>query len=297
MGGIGMAGLSTTRSWINYSPEDLEYHYNPRATNPDSERYGEVRAGINQQGLEWPGRKADIAYSAGGLENLDIYLPANSDGPHPVHIFIHGGYWRSREKEDFGFIGAALANQGLLAVVINYPLCPAVTLDDVVASTREAFTWVCNNIADHGGDPSRITISGHSAGAHLGAAIIAHDWPADCLGDGILQGAVLVSGIYDPAPAQHLSISSEIGLTPEIAARQNFANKAPKLKCPVTVIVGGGEPAGWIDQSADYAGCIRSAGFAMEYIVSGKENHFSIQDQFCDTNSDVLSSIMKSSKV
>jgi arylformamidase len=287
---------SATRSWTDYSPEDLEYHYNPRAAVPDSERYGEARTGINQQGLEWPGRKADIAYGTGDLEKLDIYLPAKGDAPHPVHIFIHGGYWRSREKEDFGFIGAALASQGLLAVVIDYPLCPVVTLDEVVASTRAAFAWVCNSIADHDGDPSRITISGHSAGGHLGAAIIAHDWPAGFLGDGTLQGAVLVSGIYDPAPAQDLSISSEIGITPEIAARQNFANKAPELKCPVTVIVGGGEPAGWIDQSADYAGFIRSAGIATEYIVSGKENHFSIQDQFCDPGSDVLASIMKLSK-
>ncbi len=282
----------TSTPWQSYAADELERHYNPRAATPNSEHYGEARAGINAAGLAYAGRSADIAYGEGPLRNLDVYRPATGTGPFPVHVFIHGGYWRSREKEEFAFIGKALADQGLLGVVINYPLCPAVTLDEVVASNRAAFAWTYRNIAEHGGDPARITLSGHSAGAHLGAAIIAHDW-SDLGAARPLKGAVLVSGIFDPHPTQHISVNAEIGITPEIAARQNYLAHAPRLDCPIHVIVGGGEPAGWIDQSADYARHIKAAGLPTAYTVSGSENHFSIQDQFHDPQADVLKAILK----
>ena len=243
-------------------------------------------------------RLADVAYGPAPLENMDIYSPSTKSGPHPVHIFIHGGYWRSREKEDFAFIGGAMARAGLMAVVINYPLCkpdalPPITLDEVVASNIRAFKWVQENIADHGGDPARITLSGHSAGGHLGAAIIAHDWSTEKFGAEPLKGAVLVSGIYDPHPTQHITVNAEIGITPELAERHNVISNPPRLKCPVHVIVGGGEPAGWIAQSADYARHIRDHGLPIDYTVTGTENHFSIQDQFTDPAADVLGGILK----
>lgn len=285
--------FGTARKWTDFASDGLEQHYNPRVATPDSERYGAARAGINTQGLAWPGRQADIAYGDGDLMDLDIYVPSGGAGSHPVHFYIHGGYWRSRAKEDFGFIGASLAKQGLLAVVINYPLCPAVTLDEVVAGTCRAFGWVAGNIATYGGDPARITLSGHSAGAHLGAAVIAHDWQAGGLSERPLQGAVLISGIYDPAPTQHISVNAEIGITPELAQRHNYAAQPPRIDCPVHVIVGGGEPEGWIAQSTDYANHMAAAGRDVAYTVSGSENHFSIQDQYLDPASDTLSAILE----
>jgi arylformamidase len=285
-----------TKSWTAYEGDALEYNFNPRASVPNSDDYGAARAGINAAGLAWPGRKT-LVYGDDDLMDLDIYPPATGAGPHPVHIFIHGGYWRSREKEDFGFIGAGMAKAGLLAVVINYPLCPVVTLDVVVDANRAAFAWVCRNIAEHGGDPDNITVSGHSAGGHLGAAIIAHDWSGAGLGDQPLKGAVLVSGVFDPAPAARLSFKHELALTPEIVERQNYLTKPPRLDCPVHVIVGGGEPEGWIAQSADYANHIAAAGIATAYTETGEENHFSIQDQFADPEADVLGAILQQAGV
>jgi arylformamidase len=281
-----------TKPWTSYEGDALEYNFNPRASVPNSDDYGAAREGSNTAGLAWPGRKT-LAYGDGNLMNLDIYPPSSGEGAYPVHIFIHGGYWRSREKENFGFIGAAMAKAGLLTVVINYPLCPVVTLDAVVDANIAAIEWVSRNIAGHGGDADNITISGHSAGGHLGAAIIAHDWSGKELSYQLLKGAVLVSGIYDPTPAQYLKIKDELALTPEIVARHNYLTKPPQLNCPVHVIVGGGEPEGWIAQSADYANHIATAGIATEYTETGKENHYSIQDQFADPKADVLAAILR----
>jgi len=283
-----------TKPWTSYPLDELERHYNPRADVPDAaERYDARRADANAAGLAWPGRLTDIAYGDGPLEKLDIYPPSRGAGPAPVHLFIHGGYWRARDKTNFAYLAAALARQGLMVVVINYPLCPAVTLDEVVGSVRDAFAWTVRSIANHGGDPNRITMSGHSAGGHLGAAILAHDWSSKGLGSQPLKGAVLVSGIYDPAPTQHISVNAEIGITPEIAERQNYARLAPKLRCPVHVIVGGGEPKGWIDQSVEYARHIRAAGMETELTITGQDNHFSIMDQFTDANADVMRAILR----
>lgn len=287
-----------TKPWHAYTAHEIEQNYNPRAAVPDSDRYGAARVDDNTAALAAKNRLADIAYGGAPLENLDIYAPTNGTAPYRVHVFIHGGYWRSREKEDFAFIGLSLADAGLMAVVINYPLCkptaiPPITLDDVVASNLAAFDWIYRNIAAYGGDPDSITLSGHSAGGHLGAAIIAHDWSASGLGEQPLKGAVLVSGVFDPHPTQHISVNAEIGITPALAERYNYSAHAPKLKCPVHVIVGGGEPTGWIAQSADYAKHLKAASLAVDYTVSGSENHFSIQDQFTDPAADVLAAILK----
>ena len=282
-----------TKNWTDFAPDELEGQYNPRATGVDIESYDKARTDINAAGLASSNRISDIAYGDAPLMDMDIYKPSGGAGPYPVHIYIHGGYWRARKKENFGFIGASLANRGLLTVVINYPLCPVVTLDTVVASVRDAFAWVVSNIAEHGGDPSRITVSGHSAGAHLGAAIIAEDWPARGLEGQLLQGAVLISGVYDPTPTQHLKVNEEIGITAELAERHNYSSHKPKLRCPVHVIVGGAEPEGWIGLSADYARHVRDAGMDVAYKVSPGDNHFSLQDQYVTEGSDILRAIDK----
>ena len=277
----------------DYSSDELEIHFNPRAANPDVEQYSLARSGVNRQALAWPGRTSDIAYGPAPLMTLDVYPPLEIQSPQPVQVYLHGGYWRSRDKEEFAFIGAAMAKAGLLAVVMNYPLCPAVTLDAVVDASRTGFEWIYGNIAAYGGSPDRIALSGHSAGAHLAAAIIAHDWTQHGLPANPLRGAVLVSGIYDPAPARYTTVNADLHLTPELAERYNYLHHQPIVECPVHVIVGGGEPAGWIAQSAEYAAHMEAAGLPTQYMQSGSENHFSLLDQYRDPTSDTFSAILE----
>lgn len=281
-----------TRPWHAIAPEDMEAHFNPRAIIPDVEGYGRRREGVNEQARNWPGRIADISYGDTDRKVLDIYPPKDALGPLPVHLFIHGGFWRSRSKDEFPYVGQALAEQGFLTVVITYPLCPEADLDAVVEGTRQAFQWVAENIADYGGDPARISISGHSAGAHLGAAILAEDWAARGLPDVHIENAVLISGIYDPEPARHTTVMAEINLTDDLIARHDYTTHAPRVKCPVTVIAGGGEPRGWISQSEVYAERLRRAGYDVTYFESGQDNHFDLQNQYLDPESDIMTAIL-----
>ena len=112
----------------------------------------------------------DVPYGAGPLETLDVFpasMPRSAKTAAPVMVFVHGGYWRSLDKADHSFVAPAFTRQGVCVVVINYALCPAVTVSDICLQTAQALAWVWRNIAQHGGDPSRVTVVGHSAGGHL----------------------------------------------------------------------------------------------------------------------------------
>lgn len=276
--------------WLDLTQEEHEYQYNPQHTVPDFALYRARRDPANQAALTGLKRIADQAYGPHRLDTVDIYPAARANAP--VHLYFHGGYWRAQDKSNFAFLAAPLTAAGICTVVVNYPLCPEVTLDDVVRSARESIAWTAREIAAHGGDPGQITISGHSAGAHLCAAALATDWTAHNLPADLIKGAVLISGIYDPAPAVRTSVNTEIRLTPEIIARNDFERQPLRVKCPTWIIAGGLEPWQFIDQSFRYAHHLHREGADPGVIVSPGYNHFDIIDQYMHPDSDVMRSIM-----
>jgi len=277
--------------WEGLSTEEHEFHYNPQHAVPDFAVYRARREAPNEAALRDLKRIADVAYGQHRLDTVDIY-PAPADTGAPVHIYFHGGYWRAQDKSNFAFLAAPLTAAGICTVVVNYPLCPEVTLDQVVASARESIAWTARHIVEHGGDPKRITISGHSAGAHLCAAALATDWSSYGLAADLIQGAVLISGIFDPAPAVRTSVNAELRLTPDIIARNDFERQPTRVICPTWIIAGGREPWQFIDQSFRYAHHLHRQGGDPGVIVSPGYHHFDILDQYLEPHSDVMRSIM-----
>ena len=192
----------------------------------------------------------------------------------------------------FAFVAGMLAPRGVTTVIANYELCPASTLDGVVGSAVAAVEWVHRNIARHGGDAGAITLSGHSAGAHLIAEILATDWPARGIDAAVFKGAVLVSGIFDPAPAIATSVNAELRLTPEIAARHDVERRPVLVDCPVHLFAGGLEPWQWIDQTFRYSHHLRRCGRDPQVHVLPGHNHFSILDGFMDAESPIGSTLV-----
>ena len=180
------------------------------------------RRGAN--GARWSSRRS---LRRGPLHKIDIF-PAPGTSNAPVHVFFHGGYWRAQDKANFAHVAKTLVAEGICAAIANYDLCPAVTLDGTVESALHAIAWTWRHAREYGGDPDRLTLSGHSAGAHLCAMALAHDWPAAGLPADVIKGAVPVSGIFDPEPAMHTTVNAEIGLTEEIARRNDALRLPPK---------------------------------------------------------------------
>lgn len=114
------------------------------------------------------------AYGADARQKLDIFIPNASAKNTDVVLFIYGGRWQFGSKEEYRFVADGLAEQGFITVIPDYRLYPQVDWRDFIADTAAAYHWVETNIEKYGGNPRRIFIMGHSAGAHI-AAMVALD--------------------------------------------------------------------------------------------------------------------------
>ena len=146
--------------------------------------------------------KADISYSSHSRHKLDIYRPSNPPATAPVVVFFYGGNWNSGERADYLFAGEALAAKGYVAVLPDYRLYPEVRYPDFLTDCAAAVRWVFDNIAKFGGDPQRIFLMGHSAGAY-NAAMLALN-PAYLRAAGVdarrVRGLIGLAGPYDFLP-------------------------------------------------------------------------------------------------
>ena len=171
----------------------------------------------------------DVPYGDGAGETLDIFpapvaVSASSfaSAPAPVLVFIHGGYWRTLDKADHSFIAPSFTTDGVMVVVPNYALCPAVGIEHIVLQMARAVAWVWQHAAEHGGDPSRIALVGHSAGGHLASMLLSCRWKQvdERLPAQPLTGALSISGLYDLEPLRHTPfLQADLKLTPASVAR------------------------------------------------------------------------------
>jgi arylformamidase len=274
--------------WTSLSEEEHEFQYNPQRAFPNFADYQAQRAPANAAARANLTSHLDIPYGDHPLRRVDVYPAAASADRAPVHVFFHGGYWRAQDKENFAFVAKALVARGVTTVVANYELCPASTLDGVVDSALAAVAWTCRAIAEFGADPTRITLSGHSAGAHLCAEVLAADWRSRGVDPACFRGAVLISGIFDPEPAIRTTVNAQLNLDPEIASRHNLEVRPPLVDCPAWILAGGREPWLWIDQSYRYAHHLHRHGRDPEVHVLPGWNHFDIVAQYMDEGSPIL---------
>jgi acetyl esterase/lipase len=144
----------------------------------------------------------DIAYGPDPRNRLDVYMPANRPEKAPVIVFFYGGNWNSGSRGDYLFAGEAFASQGFVAVVADYRLYPQVKFPEFIYDSAQAFAWAHKNIAHYGGDPQRMFLAGHSAGAY-NAAMLAYN-PDYLKGVGIdlsaVKGFIGLAGPYDFLP-------------------------------------------------------------------------------------------------
>lgn len=131
---------------------------------------------------------------------LDVYRPAASDvSPAPVVVFFHGGSWRTGRPEDYRFVGRRLADAGALVVVADYRKAPLPTFPGFMADAASAVRWARDHARSYGGDPARVYVLGHSAGAQI-AGLLATDGrylKAEGLAPRDLAGAIGLAGPYD----------------------------------------------------------------------------------------------------
>ncbi len=202
----------------------------------------------------------DLPYADGDRKRLDIYGPNEIMSPAPVVMFIYGGAWRQGRKEDYQFIGKALAANGFVVVIPDYRLYPEVTYPDFLEDNAQAVKWIEDNIKDYGGDTSRFFLAGHSAGAY-GAVMLGLE--KSFLKDyGVtmpIKGIAALSGPYDFYPFEYDEVRNVFGQNDNPQGTQPINLVAPD-RPPMFVASGISDPIVRVQNSQHFAKKMRAAG-------------------------------------
>ncbi len=263
---------------------DYEVEYNNRARVPEHpqifarwQRDGAAyRAEASAEGRAEIGLK----YGPSARQTIDLFTPKGGAGNAPLALFIHGGYWRSLEPSSFSQMARGMNGRGVTVAVSGYDLCPQVTIGDIIRQTQAACLYLWNKLG------RRIMVSGHSAGGHLAACMLATDWktldagaPAD-----LVPAAYAISGLYDLTVLLHLATNADFNLDDAEARRISpVLWPAPKGKV-VDAVVGGIESSEFLRQSRIIVDAWKAGNETRYEAIPGK-NHFDVCDAMTDPNS------------
>ena len=274
-----------------FRQDEMEYQYNPRVSVPEYPQLAKVRSEQARKVRDSAKSWLNVPYGSSPRETLDIYAADRAGGP--VLIYIHGGYWRSGSKEDNCNFVPVFTQRGATVVLVEYDLCPQVTVSDIVRETRSAIAWVYRNVIRYGGDPSRLYLSGHSAGGHLTAMALAYEWEKEGLPKDLIKGAVTTSGVYDLDMVRRISVQEQVRLTSEQAGENSPFIHPPLPICPVIVAVGGAEPKGWQQMSEDFFKLCEERGMACEYLIVPGANHYTMSEHLTDPDSPLTRAMLR----
>lgn len=276
-----------------YDREALDREYDNRRKVADSAtwlaRYAETSARAR---AELPCRR-DVKYGVGPGETLDIF-PARVTRPAPIHVFIHGGYWHRLDKSDFSFVARAFHAAGAAVVVINYALIPTVDMDELVRQCRASIAWVWDHARSFDGDPERIFVSGHSAGGHLVAMLMATDWTSLAgLPRDVIKAGCGISGLYDLEPIRLCYLNDVLKLSEEDARRHSPLLLAPVSRRPLLLALGALEGPEYHRQTDDLARAWRGHRVPVEVMDMAEHHHFSIVAELVDPASPLSRALLR----
>lgn len=258
-----------------FSQNELEQEYSPSSMiggdlTPYVQSYAALSA-LHRAQMEC---RENLAYGDTPAQVLDFF-PAKGAGA-PLHVFVHGGYWQALSQGDSAMMAPALIEAEQSFATLNYTLAPDARIGDMITECRTALLWLAAHAPDLGFDPSRITLSGHSAGAHLVSMVMATS--ADALSRAGLRvrDVILISGVYDLEPIRLTSANEPLQLTPvevhDLSPILHLPAPGPRYR----VTVAERDTPEFIRQSRDYAELLRKGGHSVSFDLQVGLHHFDI---------------------
>lgn len=242
-----MSAAMPLRSSPVLTPEEVERGYNNRAAVPEHPQWFERWARESDAARGKLRHRLDVRYGPNPKETLDLFVPEGA--ARGTFVFIHGGYWRALDKHEHAFVAPPFVDAGYAVAVLNYDLCPDVSIAAIVEECRRAIVWLVREGPTLGLAPAPMVVSGHSAGGHLAAMLHATDWSALGLSRHPISGGVSLSGVHDLEPLVLFSFNTDFRLDRDEAARLSPIHLRPTTAAPFLVAVGAGETSEFLRQS------------------------------------------------
>jgi arylformamidase len=258
---------------------DYEVEYNNRARVPE---HPALIAGWARDAAAYREKHAPraISYGTGARHVIDLF-PGDGDGP--IVVFIHGGYWQALDGSSFSHLARGLNAHGLSVAIPSYDLCPNVTVKEIIAEIRMA----SRELAQLG---QRLVISGHSAGGHLAACMLATNWTAfdASLPSDLVIAAYAISGLFDLGPLVDTSINKALGLDQATARAASPMFWRPPARGSLDAAVGEAESAEYFRQSRTIVDLWGKAGVATRFGTVSGANHFTAIAPLTDPHSPMV---------
>jgi arylformamidase len=258
---------------------DYEAEYNNRARVPENPA---LMAGWARDAAAYRQQNAprQMRYGSSSRNTIDFFT---GDGQGPIVVFIHGGYWQALDGSSFSHCARGLNAHGVDVAVPSYDLCPQVGVDTIIQGMRDAVRQLAKF-----GRP--LVISGHSAGGHLAACLVATDWPAvdASLGKNIVIAAYAISGLFDLVPLVETSINNALRLDAASARALSPLFWTPPAHGTLDAVVGEAESAEYHRQSRSIAETWGAAGVATRSGIVAGANHFTAIAPLADADSPMV---------
>jgi arylformamidase len=274
---------------------DYEVEYNNRARVPDHpqifERWTREGAAYRDEATKEGRAEIGLKYGPSPRQTIDLFKPRGG-GNGPLALFIHGGYWRSLEPASFSQTARGMNAHGVTVAVSGYDLSPQVSIGQIIEQTQAACLYLWKKLG------RRIMVSGHSAGGHLAACMLATDWkkldagaPAD-----LTPVGYAISGLYDLEPLLHLAGNTEFKLDAAEARRISPLYWPVERGRVLDAVVGGAESSEFLRHSKAIADGWRAKGVEARYEEFPGMNHFTICDPMVDSNSAMTKRLVELAK-
>jgi arylformamidase len=266
---------------------DYEAEYNNRARVPEHEeifaRWASEAEAFRTECLGEGRAELGISYGASHRQIMDLFAPAGGT-QGPFAMFIHGGYWRSLEPKMFSHMARGLNARNVCVAVVGYDLCPLVRITDIVGEIRQACLYLWRRFG------RRVLVSGHSAGGHLAACMVATDWKAlapDAPPD-LVPCAYSISGVFDLAPLLHVSMNDDLRLDEAEARAMSPLTWPVAPGRALDAVVGALESSEFLRQSRTIAEAWRQGMADTRYKEVAGMNHFTVLDPMADVDSPMV---------
>lgn len=257
---------------------DYEAEYNNRARVPE---HPAVMAGWVRDAADYRAQRPPrlLRYGPGERQRIDLF---EGTGAGPIVVFIHGGYWQALDGSSFSHCARGLNAHGISVAVPTYDLCPAVSVSDIITQIRMASRELARL-----GQP--LAVSGHSAGGHLAACMLATDWKAFdvSLPPDTVRAAYAISGLFDLSPLTGTSINKALGLDGTSAKAASPLFWAPPVRGSLDAVVGGNESTEYFRQSRSIVETW-GRGIATRFGTVPGANHFTAIAPLADPGSPMV---------